>query len=158
MSIGKVFVLSVVLVFAAGGVGAALADWNDPNPKQNPRMDLVDVDARRDDATDVELAPDEDDDDADGAGGAGGAAGANQAPGADGDATAGNDGTAGGNNIQASPAPVTPVVAGGGDTGDGAGAGGPVLGAGGGPAGGGAGGGPASGGAVGGESEDGGTD
>ena len=56
MSIGKVAVLAVAVIFASGGVGAALADWWDPD------VDLVDEDARKDDAVDVELAVEEEDD------------------------------------------------------------------------------------------------
>ena len=110
MSIGKVAVLAVALIFVSGGVGAALADWNDSEPTS--RIDLVDVDARKDDAVDVLLATEEDEQDPDPAQG-------------DGDDTAGNDGTAGGNNTEAAPAPAAPVIAGGGagDTEDDAGAG-----------------------------------
>ena len=107
MSIGKVAVLAVALIFASGGVGAALADWSDPD------VDLVDEDARKDDAVDVELAVEEEDDSNDR-----GPAGVNQAPGAegDGDNTAGNDGTAGGDNTAAAPAPApAPVPAGAAD-------------------------------------------
>lgn len=88
MSIGKVALVAVALVFASGGVGAALEDDSDDRES-------------------------------------GGVADANQAPApaSDGDNTAGNDGTAGGSNTEAAPAPAAPVAAGdGGDSDDSAGA------------------------------------
>ena len=117
MSIGKVVVLAIAHVFVSGGVGAALADWNSPAP--GPAIDLVDVDARKDDGVD-DTALVDDEDDAGGNDGPGQVGAQNVAPQAaaagDGDATAGNDGTAGGDNTQASPAPApAPVVLGDGD-------------------------------------------
>ena len=111
MSLGKVAVLAVALIFVSGGVGAALADWNSPAP--GPAIDLVDVDARKDEPNDDGLlASEEDDDDLGGGGGAPGGA----AQVGDGDNTAGNDGTAGGDNTQAAPAPApAPIVLGDGD-------------------------------------------
>jgi hypothetical protein len=91
MSIGKLVVLGVALVLVSGGMGAALADWSSPEP--GPAIDLVDADARKDDgAGDGTLATEEE---------------------GDGDDTAGDDGTNGGNTPQAEPAPVQPVQAAG---------------------------------------------
>jgi hypothetical protein len=119
MSIGKLAVLAVALAVVSGGFGAALADWNRPEP--GPAIDLVDVDARKaDEDGDGTLATEEEGDGDDTAGNDGTAVGQNapepqqqqpQAAG-DGDQTAGNDGTAGGDNTQAAPAPIQPVPAG----------------------------------------------
>jgi len=117
MSIGKLAVLAVALVLVSGGLGAALADWNSPEP--GPAIDLVDVDARKaDDEGDGALATEEEGDGDDTAGNDGTAGGMNapEQPQAqlagDGDQTAGDDGTAGGDNTQAAPAPAQPVPAG----------------------------------------------
>jgi len=118
MSIGKLAVLAVALVLVSGGLGAALADWDSPEP--GPAIDLVDVDARKaDDEGDGALATEEEGDGDDTAGNDGTAGGLNAAPeqpqaqlAGDGDQTAGNDGTAGGDNTEAAPAPVQPVPAG----------------------------------------------
>jgi hypothetical protein len=135
MSIGKLAVLAIALVFVSGGLGAALADWNNPDPV--PAMDLVDVDARKDDGTEELLLAEEEDDEDLGNAGAGGAQNVAPLPvpaiAGDGDATVGDDGTAGGVNTQASPVPAPPLVAGGaggGTPGDAAGAGGAGAGAG----------------------------
>ena len=118
MSIGKLAVLAVALMLVSGGFGAALADWNSPQP--GPAIDLVDVDARMaDEDGDGTLVPEEEGDGDQDAGNepAGGGTPAKPKPPAaplagDGDQTAGNDGTAGGNNTQAAPAPIQPVPAG----------------------------------------------
>jgi hypothetical protein len=117
VSVGKIAVLAIALVFVSGGVGAALADWNDPSTR-GPAIDLVDVDARKDDAVDDVGLVEDDDDSGDAGDGQNERApqGAAQAGGGDGDETAGNDGTAGGDNTQAAPAPApAPVAIGDGD-------------------------------------------
>jgi hypothetical protein len=140
MSVGKLAVLAIALVCVSGGMGAALADWNNPEPA--PAMDLVDVDARKDDGTEELLLAEEEDDDDLGNAGAGGAQNVSPpvpAIAGDGDATVGDDGTAGGANPQASPVPAPPLVAGGAGGGtpdDAGGAGGAGAGAGAGAAGG----------------------
>ncbi len=122
MSIGKIAVLAVALVLVSGGIGAALADWNNPEP--GPAIDLVDVDARKDDAADVTLASEEEGD-GDDTGDGDSAPKKQQQPAqqqaaGDGDDTAGDDGTSGGDNTHAAPAPAQPARAGASDTTDGA--------------------------------------
>ncbi len=103
MSIGKVAVLAVALVLVSGGLGAALADWNNTSEPVEP-IELVDVDARKaEDDADGALVTEEEGDGDDTAGDDGTAGG--DAPAApqpepqqqaagDGDETAGDDGTA----------------------------------------------------------------
>jgi hypothetical protein len=69
MSLGKVAVLAIALVFVSGGIGAALADWENPAPA--PAIDLADVDARKDDAVDDTALVEVEDDDPDGSGAGG---------------------------------------------------------------------------------------
>jgi hypothetical protein len=64
MSIAKIAVIGLALMFASAGVGAAFADWRGPNA--GPPIDL---DARKDDPNEEELSDDaRDDDDTDGDG------------------------------------------------------------------------------------------
>ena len=132
MSIGKVAVLAVALVLVSGGLGAALADWNNAAEPAEP-IELVDVDARKaEDDADGALVTEEEGDGDDTAGNDG-TAGGNAPPtpqpepqqqaAGDGDETAGDDGTAQGDNTAAAPAPVMPAPAGGDDTVDQAGGG-----------------------------------
>lgn len=60
MSIGKLAVLAVALVFASAGVGAGLAGWSGSEP--GPAIDLGGTDGRKDDAVEAALVDDDDDD------------------------------------------------------------------------------------------------
>ena len=100
MSLGKLAVLVLAVVLAGGGIAAAFSD-----SRSLPAMDPIDVSdqaVRKDDAGDVVLPEEDDDDDrGDGdrtAGNDGTRGGDNTG---DGDRTAGNDGTSGGNNTGA---------------------------------------------------------
>ena len=123
MSLGKLAVLGLALAFAAAGVGAALADWRSPDP--GPAIDLVDVDARKDESADVATVEDDDGGDGDDTNGNDGTGGGdNTAPAqraGDGDSTRGDDGTGGGDNTAPAaprPAPADDSVSahGGGDS------------------------------------------
>jgi hypothetical protein len=105
MSLGKLAVLFVAVALGAGGVGAALADWG----SSSDAGAAIEFEGRQNEIHDgLAFVDDDDDDRGDGDPTAGndGTSGGNNT--GDGDWTAGNDGTGGGDNTG---------VGGGGDTG-----------------------------------------
>jgi hypothetical protein len=92
----KIAILAVAAALGFGGLGAALAEWRNSDPGQPIEL-ASDVDARKNEADDARAVAGEDDDgDGDDTAGDDGTNGGNNT--GDGDNTAGNDGTNGGDN------------------------------------------------------------
>jgi hypothetical protein len=94
MSFGKLAVIGIALVLAAGGVGAALADRGTSDAGEV--IDLTAQDARKDDVMESLGLVDDDDGDGDNTRGDDGTSGGDNT--GDGDNTRGDDGTSGGDN------------------------------------------------------------
>jgi hypothetical protein len=94
MSFGKLAVIGIALVLAAGGVGAALADRGTSDAGEV--IDLTAQDARKDDVMESLGLVDDDDGDGDNTRGDDGTSGGDNT--GDGDNTRGDDGTNGGDN------------------------------------------------------------